>query len=103
LYRLFGKGSDHLAASYHIFVKEVLAVCDYVEGLMDAGARGHFIVAEDNTAAKHALNRLYSSNTTANSHIHALATKLLKCRFTLTAIGIRSADNVADTPGWNRV
>ncbi len=72
----------------HIFIKEVLAVCRYVQKLLTDGHHGHFVVAEDNTAAKHALNRLYSTNSCANSEITALAdslkaTPLIPARVTL--------------------
>jgi len=79
----------------HIFVKEVMALCRAVRHFL-AMRHGIFYVAEDNSAAKHAVNRLYSSNRLANEEIQRLAEDLEEGESKVLAIGIVSGDNVAD-------
>jgi len=56
----------------HIFVLEVFALCHVVQLLIAQGLEGTFLIAEDNSAARHAINTMYSSNDVANKKIPAL-------------------------------
>ena len=89
------------ACKLHIFIKEVYALCRYIESLIAQGMKGRFVCVEDNTAAKHAVNRLYSTNEYANIALRHLASTLDTNQSSVLAIGIRSPDNVADTPSRN--
>lgn len=80
-----------------IFELEVIAVCRAIAVAIQRSP-GFFLVAEDNTAAKHALNRLYSTNQAANAAIMGLRDLLSTHKSAIKVIGIRSEDNVADDP-----
>ena len=81
-----------------IFELEVIAVCRAIAVAIQRSP-GFFLVAEDNTAAKHALNRLYSTNQAANAAIRMGLRDLLSThKSAIKVIGIRSEDNVADDP-----
>ena len=80
-----------------IFELEVIAVCRAIAGAIQRSP-GFFLVAEDNTAAKRALNRLYSTNQAANAAITGLRDLLSTHKSAIKVVGIRSEDNVADDP-----
>jgi hypothetical protein len=82
----------------HIFLREVIALCRCIETLIADDYRGRFIIAEDNTAALHAANRLYSSNSVANVAFARLAEVLASNSCEITCVGIGTADNCADDP-----
>jgi hypothetical protein len=86
----------------HILLREVIALCRCIETLIADDYKGRFIIAEDNTAALHAANRLYSTNSVANVAFAQLSDVLAANSCEITCVGIGTADNCADDPSRDR-
>jgi len=82
----------------HIFILEVVALCSAVERMLDEGRRGRFLVAEDNSAARHDVNRMFTINVRANRAVRRLADRLRETASAVQIMGITSDDNAADSP-----
>ena len=80
----------------HIFLKELVAAVWTLERNMSNNTE--FIIGIDNSAAAHAIENLYSSNTTANCFLKRLAHLLRKNHSHVIVAQIRSKQNAADNP-----
>jgi hypothetical protein len=89
----------------HIFLKELFATVAAIERVMSKHPLAQKVtVVCDNTAACHALERRFSSNSHALELICRLEKKLSARQAQLTVVSIRGVDNVADciSRGHNR-
>ena len=97
-----GSGAEHgflwssTEIKMHIFLKELLAACQTIKTLLLSCS--NIIIAIDNTAAAHAIQQLYSSNSMANVHLEMLAKHLVEAKCKVTVVSVRSIDNAADAP-----
>lgn len=83
----------------HIFLKELLSAVLCVEWFLQLFPRvRRILLACDNTAVCHALNRGFSSNKVANELLRRLYNALSKRDVFLDVVPVKGTDNAADPP-----
>ena len=78
----------------HIFLKELIAAVWSIKHFVKANRR--IVIGIDNTAAAHAIENLYSSNSVANVFLKELGILLRETNCSVVVVGLRSEDNAAD-------
>lgn len=100
---VFRRKWDVNIAKTHIYFKELLAAIRAIESLLDRRPSVKVIyVAIDNTAAAHALRRMYSTNASALERIIRLSERLEQANVRLHVVSVRGIDNLADCPTRSR-
>jgi hypothetical protein len=82
----------------HIFCKETIAACWYIQKTARRNPYSTIVVGIDNTAAAFAIRRMYSSNKTVCKHLIDTHECLLSWRCEVRVVDVRSKQNAADPP-----
>jgi hypothetical protein len=85
-------------AGLHIYCKEVIAACWYIQRIARSNPNCTIVVGVDNSAAVFALRKMYSINLLVCKHLETTHECLQSFKCNLRVVSVRSKQNFADVP-----